>query len=717
MKTLIRLRVGTLVLSAALAALLAMASVSVRADENATRPQQALLDGWKFHRGAAEHADEVGFDDASWTSVTLPHTWNAEDGQDGGGNYFRGDGWYRRHFRVPAAWAGKQVYLQFDGANRSAEVFLNGRRLGLHRGGFARFRFDVTQAIVLDGDNLVAVRVNNGEHDNIAPLLGDFTLFGGLYRGVSLFATERVQIETLDRASDGVFVRAEKVTPELAELDVKVELANHNAAACNAEVRISVLEGDGRNVQTVPIASSLAANAGGVVAHRVELVQPHLWDGLADPYLYRIRVEVRAGGAVRDVVEQTFGVRFFGLDPAKGFSLNGRPLELRGANRHQDRFGRGWAIGAAEDREDMALMLEMGANMDRTSHYQQSQLWYELADRAGMVLWTEIPLVYDVVDTPELFENAKEQLRELIRQNYNHPSILFWGIGNETFVRDTNVTPPDTNDRLLHQLAAVVREEDPSRLSVYASNGDVSEPRAAHSDAVGFNHYFGWYHDEPEDFVTWLDRQHAARPDLKIGMSEYGAGANPAQHEEPPRHPNAPGPWHPEEWQAHFHEVYWQVLSSRRWVWCKLVWCMFDLASDGRNEGGTPGINDKGLVTFDRKTRKDAFYFYQANWSERPVLHIASRRFTPRTQAVTTVKVYSNAPEVELWVNGVSAGVAKGGGPGNRVFVWNNVRLTAGENRVMARANRAGATLEDQCVWELVKNAAGTAALGRTAAR
>ena len=665
------------------------------AESKAERQELPLLTEWRFHRGAVERAEAVSFDEATWATIAIPHTWNAHDGQDGGG-YYRGDGWYRRHFQVPAGWAGKQVYLQFDGANRMAEVFLNGRRLGLHRGGFAGFRFDATPALDFAGDNVLAVRVNNGEHDNIAPLLGDFTMFGGLYRGVSLLATDRVQIETLDRASSGVFVRPRKVTPEVAALDVTVELANHELAAREAEVRLTVFDADGVEVRTAQAVCQLAAQAGGKASPRMEITRPRLWDGLRSPHLYRLRAEVWVGGVVRDVVEQTFGVRFFAVDPERGFFLNGRSVDLRGANRHQDRSGMGWAIGAAEDREDMALMVEMGCNMDRTSHYQQSPLWYDLADQKGMVLWTEIPLVYDVIATPEFFENSKEQLRELVRQNFNHPSIFFWGIGNETFVRDTRVTPADTNDRLLSELAAVVREEDSTRLSTYASNGDVTERRASHSDAIGFNHYFGWYHDSPVDFAAWLDRQHALRPDLKIAVSEYGAGANPAQHEEPARQPVTTSQWHPEEWQAHFHEVYWQALDRRPWVWSKLVWCMFDVASDGRHEGGTPGINDKGLVTLDRKTKKDAFYWYKANWSDLPVLHITSRRFIERKQPVTPVKIYSNAETVELRINGASLGTKTSS---NHIFLWPEVSLARGANVIEARATRGGQELVDRCGW------------------
>jgi beta-galactosidase len=399
---------------------------------------------------------------------------------------------------------------------------------------------------------------------------------------------------------------------------------------------------------------------------------------------------------VRDEVTLPLGLRFFSVDPARGFSLNGRYLDLHGVCRHQDRPGKGWAISEADQREDFDLICEMGATAIRQSHYQQSQFWNDLGDSRGIVMWAELAFVNDAKNDPEFFANAREQLRELIRQNEQHPSICFWSIGNETFVRDPKLTPADTNDRLLKELAAVAREEDPSRLSTYASNGDVKEPRAGHTDVIAFNHYFGWYHGDAEEFAPWLDQQHSLRPDLKIGMSEYGAGANAAQHEENPKKPAPGGQWHPEEWQSHFHEVYWQALAQRPWVWGKFIWCMFDFASDGRNEGGTPGRNDKGLVTYDRKTKKDAFYWYKANWGDAPVLYITGRRSTVRTQRVTTVKIYSNADTVDLFVNGISRGKQTSA---KRVFVWPNVELAVGENRIAARARCDGREFEDHCVW------------------
>ena len=354
------------------------------------RQEAALMTGWRFHQGEAIQADAVAFDDTTWQTVTLPHTWNAQDGEDGGGNYYRGVGWYRRHFRVEKSWAGRQIYLQFDGANRSAEVFLNGRRLGAHRGGFARFRFDATAAIMFDGDNVLAVRVNNGANDNMIPVSGDFTMDGGLYRAVGLISVTPLHIDLLDYASPGVFVKETRVLAERADLDVTVKLANDGSEARTAEVRVTISDAAGAPVADGTGTATLAAGERGALRQRIELTHPHLWDGIRDPYLYQVRADVIASGVVRDTVELPLGIRFFRVDPQRGFFLNGRYLDLRGVNRHQDRWNEGWAVSEADEREDFALIREVGATAIRQSHYQQSQLWNDLSDRAGLVTWAEL---------------------------------------------------------------------------------------------------------------------------------------------------------------------------------------------------------------------------------------------------------------------------------------------------------------------------------------
>jgi len=661
-----------------------------------SRSELLLMSDWKFHAGAVADAASVQCDDTAWPAISLPHVWSERDRSAGEDRYYRGDGWYRRRFQIDTAWSGRRIFIQFDGANRSAEVFLNGQRLGLHRGGFARFRFDVTDVLKMKGENVLAVRVNNGRDDNMIPVSADYTFFGGLYRAVSLVATDPVHIDLLDYASPGVYVIQRRVSKESAQLEVVAKLANDQAAAADVLVRVTVLDANKHSVASMEGNVAIVARARAQAMFSLKLANPHLWDGLADPYLYSVLTEVVIAGAVHDTVTLPLGLRFFEVDPARGFSLNGHYLDLRGVNRHQDRPDKGWAITESDEAEDFSLIREMGATAVRQSHYEQAQSWNDLGDRNGMVMWAELAYVNDVRDNPDFFANAKEQLRELIRQNYHHASILFWSIGNETFVRDKKVTPADANDRLLKELAAVARAEDDTRLSTYASNGDGAEPRASFTDVVGFNHYFGWYSGTLEDFAVWLDAQHAAHPQLRMGMSEYGAGANVTHHEDPTKKPEARGQWHPEEWQEAYHEAYWRALADRPWVWGKFIWCMFDFASEGRNEGGTPGVNDKGLVSADRKTRKDAFYWYKANWSSEPVLYITSRRFTARTQPMTSVKIYSNADTVELKLNNVSLGRKHST---NHIFLWLDVQLSKGENHIETRASREKTVLTDSCLW------------------
>lgn len=707
----------------------------------AERTAVSLNAAWRFHFGETPGAEAVAFDDSSWAPVNTPHTWNAADGQDGvkksaggvanimkGGDYARGSGWYRRTLKADPAWAGRQVYLQFDASNRRADVFLNGRFVGAHLGGHARFRFNITNALKRDGDNLLAVRVNN-EDNGIAPHSGDFTFFGGLYRDVSLLVTDAVQVETMDYGSPGVYLTQTRVTAERAEVTARIKLANHEVQPAEAAVRVAVVDAAGKVVLEASAPATLAAGGRGEVTVPMVLNSPHLWNGRADPYLYTARVEVSTNGALRDRVEQPLGLRFFRVDPAEGFFLNGKYLDLHGVSRHQDRIDKGWAISPDDEREDMALIAEMGATAVRVAHYQQSPLWYELADQRGMALWAEIPFVDEALPTEVFFNNTLSQMRELIRQNYNHPSIFFWGCGNENadfgrpFIEGIAKYGP-ISERQIQALHALAKAEDPTRPTTYASFHSEKEvkfalpgqplvsyqgePQRWYTDTTAFNKYYGWYYGEPEDNAEFFDSLHRRNPTQCIGVSEYGAGGSITQHEEPtyggPGYRRTPmesaraiafAKRHPEEYQAYYHEGAWKVLAARPYIWAKFIWNMFDFASDGRDEGDGPGRNDKGLVTFDRKTRKDAFYFYKANWNLEPMVHITSRRFVERTEATTAVKVYSNAPEVELFVNDRSLGKVRSA---DRVFRWPDVTLTAGENKIRAIA---GSTLSDECVWKL----------------
>jgi beta-galactosidase len=498
--------------------------------------------------------------------------------------------------------------------------------------------------------------------------------------------------------SPGVFIEQHDVGPASAGIIVRAELENHSPMPREIDVQVTVLDGSRGKVADSTFRTHLDPGGSSEVVKPLSVARPRLWDARADPYLYTVRVELRpvasngAKGVLSDAVEQPLGIRSFAVDPDKGFILNGRYLNLYGFNRHQDWPDKGWAISDADEAEDFDILMDSGATAVRTSHYQDSQSWYQRCDRAGIVVWTEIPNWQKGRDTPEYLESDKQQLRELIRQNFNHPSVFFWGVGNET--------GGPAADALAAAGAAFAREEDPARLSTYASNHDASDPKNWHTDVVAFNRYNGWYLGSTADFAAGLDRTRADYPKARFGMSEFGAGASVFQHAENPPRPVASSSWHPEEYQGIVHEAYWAALKDRPYVWGKFIWCLFDFASDGRNEGDHAGRNDKGLVTYDRKTKKDAFFFYKANWSSAPVLHVTSSRFAVRTQPVTEVKVYSNAPAVTLEINGVSLGERDDPGA-TRIFRWPGVTLSPGENRVSATAHFGADEVSDSCVWTL----------------
>ena len=664
----------------------------------AARTRIDLNSGWKFVKADVSGAEAAGFDDSAWGSVNTPHTWNAADGSDGGGNYYRGVGWYRRHCTVPADLAGKMLFLQFAGANQVADVWVNGTHLGQHKGGYARFRFGATAALAAGKDNVIAVKVTNAADPDIAPLDADYTFQGGIYRNVSLWAVDKLQVQMLDYAGPGVYLRQSQVGAASATVDVTTKLWNNNSAGRSVVVRTVLADADGTVVADASTpAQALAAAAGATLVQTLTLTRPRLWNGLADPYLYSANVEIHdvTGGqdTVTDALTQPLGLRTVALDAATGFSLNGAHLGLHGVNLHQDRAVEGWAISDADHTQDFDLIQEIGATTIRMAHYQHDQKDYDLADERGLVVWAEIPLVDSITNSAAFTASTQDQLRELIRQNYNHPSIAFWSIGNEQNTDDT------ATNTLLGSLAGIAASEDPDRISTYATDLGDSAGVALHSSTCGFNKYYGWYGGSKDgDLGAWADHLHAASPARTFALSEYGAGANTAQHALNPAAPSASGSFHPEEYQSLFHEAAWAQLAARPYIWGTFVWNMFDFASDSRNEGSQPGINDKGLVTRDRGTRKDAFYWYKANWAATPTLYITSRRWTQRTDAATELKVYSNAAQVSATLNGASLGTL---GSADRVFRWTAVTLKPGANTVTVTATVDGATHTDTVTWTL----------------
>jgi beta-galactosidase len=674
--------------SAALAFLLVAAWSGAAPAKPPLRRTIDLDKDWRFLRADAPGAEAPSFDDRAWSRVTVPHTWNAKDGQDGGGDYYRGVGWYRRRVAIPKGESGRELYVELDGANLETTLFVNGNEVGHHAGGYARFRFDITSLARPGAVNVLAVKVSNAPNPSVPPRSADYTFFGGLYRDLRLVSVDPVHLDLDGFGSSGVLAFQDQVTKETARVRVRVSVSNADPAARDADVAVSVREAprDAGGAIVARASAHVAISAHGTEAATVELpiASPHLWDGVRDPYLYHLDVEVTSGGRAVDFVREPLGLRSVAFDTQTGFSLNGAPLNLHGVNRHQDRQDKGWALSARDHDQDMALIRELGANAVRLAHYQHSQYFYDLCDRFGLVVWAEVPVV-NSAGTGPFVDNAKQQLTELIRQSGNHPSIVTWSVANEL---QHDKSDPGSVEPLIEALNARAHEEDPTRPTSLATFYAATDPSAAITDLVGFNRYDGWYSRSIEEFAPGLDAMRAQRPQLRLAISEYGAGASPTIHAAAPKKMD-----HSEEYQLLFHESYWQALATRPAVWGSFVWNMFDFASDGRKEGDHPGRNDKGLVTYDRKTKKDAFYWFKANWSREPFVHVTGARFSPRPQGPTDIKVYSNVETVRLRVGG--APLAEKSAPGH-VFVWSGVPLRAGPNVIEASALVGGRTVRER---------------------
>ena len=635
---------------------------------------------WSFARG--DQPDQ-------WQPVVIPHTWNAQDGTTA--DYYRGPATYRCRFDAPAISQGNRTFIRFEGVSQDATVWLNGKRLGRHRGAFTAFCFELTALLKPTGNEL-RVEVTNAHDNDIMPLEGDFTIFGGIYRPVELWVLPKVCFTPLDYASTGVYISQTAVSQQHARLDVKAKV-DACGETISPSLRTTVFDPEGRVVATADAGNAMFK--GGLVEFNqpIEIDRPQLWDGLDNPQRYRFVCQLVADGKVLDEVDVQMGLRYFKVDPHKGFFLNGRSYPLHGVNRHQDRQGMGWAITQQEHDQDMAMIQEIGANCIRLAHYPHSGYFYDLCDRAGMMVWAEIPYIGRGTRTAAFDANAMQQLTELIRQNYNHESIFCWSLFNE-------LGGPGKPHELVELLNDLAHSEDPTRLTVAAVNND-GRPENDMPDIIAYNTYPGWYWSGPDAMQWAIDWKYNPESDRAIGISEYGAGASVNQHDQHiTKAPKTDGPYHPEEWQAIVHEVNYREIAKRPYVWGSFVWNMFDFASAGRHEGDTMGINDKGLVTYDRQTRKDAFFFYQANWSRRPMVYITSRRHTQRTEAKTDIKVYSNCNKVDILLNGQPLTVES---RGMGIFVARDVTLRHGENQIVARAldQRQAAPLTDQCTWTL----------------
>ncbi len=703
------------------------------------------LDGeWLFGGKTLASDQAILADHSSWKKVTIPHTWNNKDAEDGGNNYERTAYWYHKDFTLDANYTGKRVYIEFLGSNTKTDLYVNGMKVGAtHKGGYTTFRYDITDQINI-GSNVIDVRVDNTLDQEIAPISGDFNMYGGIYRRVYLVAVDDVHVDLENNGSSGLFLttgnmRSMTKPADLGQFNIKADLVNDSNAAKTVTV-VATVTGDNA---PAPITKSITIPANSKVTFSENCVvnNPTLWEGIdyskgADNtnvgYQYTVSLEIKDGATVIDKVEDKLGFRYFWIDSSnngedgEGFFLNGEKYSLRGVNRHSYQAGVGSAMTEQQHKADMETMLELGVNTVRLCHYPQTDYFYDLCDENGIIVWTEIPLVNAIGSADGFFDVTKAQLVELIRQQYNRPCVVFWGLENE-IGQGTSLTNATNNiylskmKELVHSLDALAKAEDTTgRYTTQAVNRDYAMdqnvPNSVNtnfennvgwkSDLISWNIYPGWYPDA-NFFGTFEEvmQRKTAQDSRPFCISEYGWGGNVNQHEAYPelgkRNLSAGGSWHPEEYQNLMNEEAISYINAHDEIWATYYWVMFDFAVDSRFEGSQAALNDKGLVTADRKVKKDSYYLYKANWNKNDSFtYITSRRWTNRTAGETYIKVYSNCDNVELFVNDVSLG--KMTSKGNGVFMMENVDLAVGTANIKTVGTYEGNvtdTYVDTCAW------------------
>jgi beta-galactosidase len=702
------------------------------ADTTEVRTTQQLMDSWRFIKDDGL-SDEEALASAgeNWQTIRLPHTWNAHDAANfDARDYDRGLGWYWLELLTPRK--GRRHWLEIGAASLVADVWLNGTKLGVHRGGFTQFRFDITDVLAVNGPNALLVKVDNRnpEQDTdptaIDPLSGDFNKPGGLYRHVALVSTaEQTYFDLGDMGGPGVYAATRAISGGTATVDVRAKLRNDAKQGRDYTARVSLAETAGQIIASAARHLSLPPQENMEIHQELQVANAHVWQGTSDPYQYDLIAELVDGaGIVIDRVVQRFGIREIRFDVEQGFFLNGKHIRLHGVSIHQDFLEKSWAISESDVDLSLAIVKEIGANAIRLGHYPFSRYTLEKVSELGFITWAEKPngtrtmlnrcSTTDVA--PAYLANAKEQLQETIRQQYNHAAVVTWGIGNESTFgqvgcdeRYDNVTP------YLRALHAIAKEEDPHRPTVYSEFPHAVRRTGPFvtegiTDLFATNRYYLWYHEPFEELSPLLDQLHALAAGQPFALSEYGAGSSIEQHTDHPggglpevhsADDEAPSSFQPEEYASYVHQQNYAVIEGKAYLFGAFVWNMFDFGSANRNEGGYHGVNTKGLVTFDRQTRKDAFFFYKANWSSEPVMYIAGRRHRDRPYAFADVKVYSNADSVTLSVNDAAVGTLTPARCPQRTCLFEKVRLTSGTNRIVATGNRGQNRIADSVEWSL----------------
>ncbi len=655
------------------------------------RAKFTINHGWQFM--GADVANGQTSETTPWQKVDLPHTWNIADTLDDEPGYRRGISWYRKQLELAPELAQKHIFIYFEGANQTAEVFVNGKPVGRHIGGYSAFVFDVTDLVRFNAANTIAVKVDNTLVNDIPPLDADFNMHGGIYRDVWIIAANDAHIKVTDMASSGIVIRTPAVSDDSATVTVSGTVVNTSKASRRFEAVSSIVDAEGRVAATARSSVNVPGSSENTFAHdSIRISRPKLWSP-DSPYLYNVRTVIRENGKDIDEVTEPLGFRWFRFDPVEGFFLNGKPLKLRGTNRHQDHKGYGNAVPDDLHVRDLEIIKETGFNFVRLAHYPQDPSVLAAADRLGLMLWEEIPVVNLVHLSEEFNKNSESMLREMIRQHRNHPSVILWGYMNEIFLRaPKNDAQTRATVELAKRLEKIAREEDPGRLTAIAFDRGGTEDRYHASGlgqithVIGWNLYHGWYYETFDDFGKFLDDQHRRFPTRPLFISEYGANADRRVHSLKPKRFDSTM-----EWQRMYHESYLRQITDRKFVSGSAVWNNFDFSSEFRGET-IPHINQKGLFTYDRKP-KDISYLYKASFVSSPVLHIAARDWSVRSGASEQrLDIYTNLDEVELFHDGAPIG-KKSVGP-LRKASW-DIKLRPGVNSLAARGSRGGQLVSD----------------------
>lgn len=677
---------------------LLIASHSIIAQEFLKKRSSKVLTNWKFSKSDFwKYSENLKNGKGSiWENVTVPHTWNAKDVLTEGVNSYHGVGTYLYKLESSEIANSERHFIRFEGVSLQSEVYINGEFVGKHFGGYSAFCFEITAYLKKGETNEIGVKVNNIPSRNIAPSSETlFPVFGGVYRPVTYFTTQKTCISPLDFASSGVYVSQTSITKEKAVLDVEVLVSSKNTSK-SKKIVFTIKDKEGKIVlEQSQRFNFKKGEENKLIKKRLTLKNPHLWQGITDPYSYTFTASLLENNAKIDEVNHTIGLRSFEVTARKGFFLNDQSYPLYGVNRHQEIEGFGSALSSEQHQKDFELIQELGASSVRLAHYQQAEEFYDLFSNSGIMIWAEIPNTPPYIkENPKYLENCKLQIQEMIKQNFNQTSIYCWGLGNEIRIPKKDLEILNTYTKSL----------DPTRYSVFVDNVDANETHTV-TDIQAWNMYYGWYGEGLKDgYSKRTDKIHKNFPEIKVGIAEFGAGGSISQQKENYERPEPiSGKFFPEQYQSYYHENAWNDMKDRDDIWCKYIWNMFDFSWTSVERGDRNFINHKGIVTHDRKTKKDAFYFYKANWSKEPVLYITNRRLIEKENETTFVKIYSNLEKVELIVNGISKGIVERKA-NEFILQWDSIKLKEGNNSISVIGYSDDKKYTDNCEWNYTAN-------------